>query len=97
MSKEKVFIYDGYAIPEKLVMLTGGGTDDWEDINKAHLESYRKYTPIDKDAVVMEVGCGVGRDAIELTKILSDKGRYIGFDIIKPSIEWCQKKHNQKA
>lgn len=71
-------------------MLTGGGTDDWDTISKYHVEMYRKYAPINEDDFVLEVGSGVGRDAIQLTKILSKKGKYVGFDIIKPSIEWSK-------
>lgn len=87
---KKEFKYNGYTIPSDLVMLTGGGMDDWEDISKYHLEMYRKYTPINSDDTILEIGCGVGRDAIELTTILSKKGKYIGTDIIKPSIQWCK-------
>lgn len=91
MSKttQKNLSYMGYSIPEDLVYLTGGGPDDWEKISKYHLEMYRRYTPINPDDTILEVGCGVGRDAIELTQILNNNGRYVGFDIIKPSIEWC--------
>ena len=91
MAQTKMFKYDGYSIPEDLVILTGGGTDDWEVISKYHVEMYRKYTPLNPDDFVLEVGSGVGRDAIQLTKILSDKGKYVGFDIIKPSIDWSTK------
>ncbi len=85
-----LFSVDGYKIPVELVMLTGGGTDDWDTISEYHAEMYRKYTPLNPDDFVLEVGSGVGRDAIQLTKMLSNKGKYIGFDIIKPSIEWSQ-------
>jgi ubiquinone/menaquinone biosynthesis C-methylase UbiE len=95
-SKAKIFRYDGYDIPTELVMLTGGGVDDWDTISNFHVEMYRKYTPINPDDVVLEVGCGVGRDAIQLTKILSDKGKYTGFDIIKPSIEWSKQNISKK-
>ena len=40
---------------------------------------------------VLEVGCGIGRDAIPLTQILSPNANYTGIDIIGRSIEWCQK------
>ena len=94
----KTFKYAGYSIPYDLVMLTGGGTDDWKEISDYHEESYKKYTPIEPNHTVLEVGCGVGRDAIVFSKYLSSSGKYIGFDIIKPSIEWCQnnitKKHS---
>ena len=33
-------------------------------------------------------GCGIGRDAIQLTDIIIS-GSYIGIDIIGPSIAWC--------
>lgn len=96
MPKTKYFKYDGFSIPVDLVMLTGGGTDDWKRITDYHAEMYRRYTPINPDDSILEVGCGVGRDAIELTKTLSKNGKYIGFDIIKPSIDWCQENITKK-
>lgn len=91
-----MFKSDGYSIPEPLVILTGGGTDDWRKISEYHVEMYRRYAPLNHDDFVLEVGCGVGRDAIQLTKILSDKGKYVGFDIIKPSIDWCKQNITKK-
>lgn len=96
LAKPKMFKYDGYSIPEDLVILTGGGTDDWDNISKYHVEMYRRYTPLEPTDFVLEVGCGVGRDAIQLTKILSAQGKYVGFDIIKPSIDWCSKNITKK-
>lgn len=40
---------------------------------------------------VLDVGCGSGRIAIALTKKLSRAGRYEGFDIDPPLIEWAQR------
>lgn len=85
------FKYKGYSIPERLVYLTGGGTDTWDDIATYHQKAYAKYTPIKPTDTILEVGCGVGRDAIPLLDILSKDGQYIGFDIIKPSIDWLNK------
>src|SRR5574341_480196 len=42
-------------------------------------------------ARVLEVGCGIGRAAIALTKYLNDRGSYEGFDVIPSAISWCQK------
>jgi ubiquinone/menaquinone biosynthesis C-methylase UbiE len=92
----KMFQYDGYRIPENLVILTGGGTDDWEKISQYHVEMYRKYTPLNPDDSVLEIGCGVGRDAIELTRLLARQGKYVGIDIIKPSIDWCKQNITKK-
>ncbi|MDB5278162.1 MAG: hypothetical protein JWR61_3117 [Ferruginibacter sp.] len=85
------FEYEGYKIPLNLVYLTGGGTSTWDAISKGHMWQYSKYAPIESDSTVLEIGCGTGRDAIQLTKHLTSKGAYIGVDIILESIEWCQK------
>jgi ubiquinone/menaquinone biosynthesis C-methylase UbiE len=42
--------------------------------------------PYDK---VLDVGCGVGRMAIPLTRYLSAPGTYDGFDIVEKSIQQC--------
>jgi ubiquinone/menaquinone biosynthesis C-methylase UbiE len=39
---------------------------------------------------VLDVGCGIGRMAIPLTRYLSSEGEYWGFDIVKKGIDWCQ-------
>jgi SAM-dependent methyltransferase len=71
--------------------MTGGGPETWEPISRQHMDQYARYAPIDAGHSVVEVGCGVGRDAIQLTSVLDERGRYYGVDIIRPSIEWCQR------
>lgn len=44
------------------------------------------------DHRLLDIGCGIGRIAIPLTNYLNEKGSYEGFDIVKPTIKWCQKK-----
>jgi SAM-dependent methyltransferase len=44
---------------------------------------------IQPDHTLLEIGCGIGRDAIPLTQFLSARGSYLGVDIIRPSIDWC--------
>lgn len=41
------------------------------------------------DDRVLDVGCGFGRMAIPLTKYLSARGSYEGFDILAEGVEWC--------
>jgi SAM-dependent methyltransferase/ribosome-binding factor A len=85
------FDYEGFKIPVNLINLTGGGVSTWDAISKGHMWQYSKYSPIEPDHSVLEIGCGTGRDAIQLTRLLSAAGSYFGVDIIKPSIAWCQK------
>lgn len=45
---------------------------------------------------VLDLGCGIGRVAVPLTKILSPEGRYDGLDIVPESIAWCQKEISKR-
>ena len=86
---EPIFSYRGFNIPERLVRLTGGGPETWDPISRMHMDEYARYCPIDPRANVVEIGCGVGRDAIQLTSLLTPEGQYTGVDVIEPSIRWC--------
>ena len=83
------FRHRGFDIPVNLARMTGGGPETWDVIARGHVDQYERYAPISRDDTVFELGCGIGRDAIELTRVLGPSGRYIGVDIIQPSIEWA--------
>jgi ubiquinone/menaquinone biosynthesis C-methylase UbiE len=38
---------------------------------------------------VLDVGCGTGVMAAELANRLGASGKYLGFDVHRPSIDWC--------
>jgi SAM-dependent methyltransferase len=84
------FPFAGFDIPFDLALLTGGGADTWVGISAAHLAAYARYCPVRSGHDVLEVGCGVGRDAIPLTRVLGAPGSYVGLDVSGPSIDWCQ-------
>lgn len=84
-----IFHYHGYSIPVRLVNLTGGGPETFDSISRQHMAKLREFIGLRDDLKVMEIGCGIGRDAIPLTEILSRRGNYVGIDIIKESIDWC--------
>lgn len=44
----------------------------------------------------MDVGCGIGKIAIPLTRFLSSEGSYEGFDIVPQGIRWCKKRLEPK-
>jgi SAM-dependent methyltransferase len=85
------FAFEGFDIPFDLAILTGGGAETWDGISAAHLAAYARYCPLRAGHDVLEVGCGVGRDAIPLTRLLGDGSSYIGIDVSEPSIAWCQR------
>lgn len=50
----------------------------------------RRYAALDAARDIVEIGCGVGRDAISLMPRLSRFGSYLGIDVMAPSIAWAQ-------
>jgi SAM-dependent methyltransferase len=86
---QETFHYDGFAIPISLMLLTGGGPDSFDLISREHIEFIKKSVELKPYYSVLEIGCGIGRDAIPLTKLLSKSGKYLGVDIDRPTIEWC--------
>ena len=80
-----------FDIPIELLNMTGGGVETFDAIADAHISNLKKFIGISPDHSILEIGCGIGRDAIPLTKLLSKNGKYLGVDIIKPSIDVCNK------
>jgi SAM-dependent methyltransferase len=81
--------FKGYDIPVDLMEMTGGGPGNFDLISKGHIDNLRRWVGLQPEHTVLEIGCGIGRDAIPLTEILTE-GRYVGIDIIKRSIDWCR-------
>src|SRR5207244_6264227 len=73
-----------------LLELTGSASACWEGDARGHLEDYARHAPIAPHHRVLEVGCGIGRDAMHLAPLLP-LGSYTGVDITAPSIEWCRR------
>jgi ubiquinone/menaquinone biosynthesis C-methylase UbiE len=75
--------------PIELRNLVGGG--DFKEIGEQLLHEIIDLGRLKPNDHVLDIGCGVGRVAIPLTKYLSKIGSYEGFDITPASINWCQK------
>lgn len=81
--------FEDYRIPVALIMKTGAGPTVFEQIAKGHKIALEKWIGIEPNHDVFEIGCGIGRDAMWLSKVLTD-GSYTAVDIIPDSIDWCQ-------
>ncbi len=73
--------------PKKYITAIGSG--DFKDIGQHFLKNFIKFCSLKPHHKVLDIGCGVGRMAIPLTKYLKT-GSYEGFDIVKKEIDWCQ-------
>jgi SAM-dependent methyltransferase len=86
------FAYHEFEIPERLAVLTGGGGATFAAVANDQLSLLKHLTPIEPHHNVLEIGCGIGKVAIPLARMLAPNARYYGVDVIRDSIEWCQNK-----
>jgi SAM-dependent methyltransferase len=84
------FEFKGYKIPAHLINLTGAGPETLEQIGKSHIEAYHRHIGLERHMTIVELGCGIGRDAFQLLDLLGNTGRYVGVDVTRDSIIWCQ-------
>jgi ubiquinone/menaquinone biosynthesis C-methylase UbiE len=79
---------DDLTPPRGLVFV---GFGDFKKSGELLLDQIKNVVNLQPKLTVLDVGCGIGRLAVPLTKILNKEGRYEGFDIVKIGIDWCNK------
>ncbi|HEY5714367.1 MAG TPA: class I SAM-dependent methyltransferase [Candidatus Gracilibacteria bacterium] len=67
------------------------GSHDFKKVGDEFLVHFKTLGKLKKDEKVLDIGCGIGRMAIPLSKYLSPDSTYRGFDIDKRGIVWCEK------
>ena len=78
-------------VPPSWLSLTGEG--DFRVVGNEFLRYFIELGRLMRDDHVLDVGCGLGRMALPLIDYLDPaKGRYIGFDVDKQAIRWCQRR-----
>lgn len=75
-------------VPNKGDIFIGGG--DFSEQGNHLFNILKQYASLKPEYAVLDVGCGIGRVAVPLTKYLSHVGKYEGFDVVKKGIVWCQ-------
>lgn len=76
-------------VPPRGLIFTGSG-----DFVKSGNELVRRFVELGglkPDDRFLDVGCGIGRVAIPLTRFLNENGRYEGFDPIELGVRFCRK------
>lgn len=67
------------------------GDGDFENTGREFLDHFVGIGGLQPSHNILDVGCGIGRMALPLTKYLTT-GTYEGFDIVPAGIHWCQKR-----
>lgn len=57
-----------------------------------HLELLKTHIFLEPENKVLDIGSGIGRTAVALTKFLNNKGKYEGFDVVEKGVKWCNDK-----
>lgn len=70
------------------------GRGDFRKIGDNFVNRYIANGWVNSDTIFLDIGCGLGRIARPLLNVLGDKGKYIGYDINKTSIDWCKKSYS---
>ena len=81
--------FRGFDIPVHLMLLTGGGPDTFDAISDVHMQNLEREHQLRPGLRILELGCGIGRDAIPLAERIGPSGSYLGIDIIRDSVDWC--------
>ena len=70
-------------------LLAGIGLGEFAAIGDEFCGIFRDRAGLGPRERVLDAGCGIGRMAIPLLRVLR-RGSYEGFDIVRSSVEWCQ-------
>jgi SAM-dependent methyltransferase len=77
--------------PEELMH---DGPPTYADFRANAEEFFRLYTGLGglrPHERMLDVGCGIGRKTVRLTRYLNRRGSYEGIDIVKSGIDWCSR------
>ena len=69
-----------------------GPLQSFESSGMEFMSYLREIAALQPDERVFDIGCGCGQMALHLKDYLDANGSYVGVDIHRPSIVWCQKK-----
>lgn len=87
--RDRVLGRRGPMVPPRGRSFVGAG--DFTAVGEEFLRHFRGLGGLRPDARVLDVGCGIGRMAVPLTRYLSPGGCYDGFDVVREDVAWCRR------
>lgn len=76
--------------PPRHLAFIYGFDPDFDKVGDEFLDLFKTLGGLQPHHHVLDVGCGIGRCALPLTRYLSPEGGYCGFDIRADGIAWCK-------
>jgi SAM-dependent methyltransferase len=76
-------------LPPRRLRVRVGNWKDFKTIGEEFLKYFIELGGLKPTESVLDVGCGIGRMAIPLTRYLDKKGNYEGFDVLAEGIRWA--------
>lgn len=70
---------------------------DFEEVGEHLLSLCQSFGELTPQSSVLDVGCGVGRLAIPISRFISHAGHYAGFDVDREAIDWCTSAFRAKS
>jgi ubiquinone/menaquinone biosynthesis C-methylase UbiE len=96
--KTLIFYYFCYGrkelTPPQLFNFVGG--QEFEAIGKHYFKLMIGHGGLAPSQKILDIGCGIGRVAMNFIDYLDSNGRYEGFDIVKFGPQWCNAKITRK-
>ena len=86
----------GFDIPIDLMLKTGGGPENFDAIALHHRNFMLENLNLQENQSILELGCGIGKDAIHLATLGPQISSYVGIDIIYDSILWAKENITSK-
>jgi SAM-dependent methyltransferase len=77
--------YDPLVPPRGLWFVGGGHFHE-----NQFLSSFIELCDLQPHHRILDVGCGIGKQAVPLTKYLGPTGSYEGFDVVNEGVQWCE-------
>lgn len=68
-----------------------GPLESFESSGAEFLAYLKLLADLRPDTRLLDIGCGCGLMALQLTPHLDPQGCYVGMDISRPAIAWCQR------
>ena len=75
-------------LPPRRLRVRAGGAKNFKTVGEEFLNYFIELGGLKPNEKVLDVGCGIGRIAVALTRYLDNRGSYEGFDVLAEGIRW---------